>query len=61
MFWEFLETCYSAGWFVRAENSMRKNIINFHFPCGQKKKKDIKIALNQQHCTSSYVNWYVSC
>ena len=33
---------FHAGWFFRAENSAWKNIIYFHFPCGQRKKNNTK-------------------
>ena len=56
---EFQDVFHSIEIFARADflelNSAWKNMINFHFPRGKKKKK-ITIALYQQYYKSKYVN-----
>ena len=59
---EFQDVFHSIKIFAQADflelNSAWKNMINFHFPRGKKKKKeeDITIALYQQYYKSKYVN-----
>ena len=45
---------FHAGWFFITENSEWKNTINFHFLCGQKKKKEKNIL--KQHYISNTAN-----